>query len=1083
MENELKKLIKEKKIVPFVGAGVSLSITKKESEERMFLSWSELLNELANGLIKYGKTEEAELIKLTLKVKKTDYLKIADDIKEFFPADNLYNKILDEIFDKNINEIDASSLDLAKSIWEIDQKLVITTNYDRTLNWASSSPSDTKRWDIQSVSEQAEYMNNGLKNQTVWHLHGHIDNKKDMVLTSDSYNELYDDSKNSKFKSSYNTLQYCLLSKTFLFIGYSLDDEFMVKLLTQVCDIFEKQSSTHFILLEEGKELPLKLQKIITPIYYKSKGAPLIEKIKSLAFKNQKTVNISGKNKKIPFIGIKPRTKKSKATDVDDKVIEEHIPCNNNLPIEDYNIDGGFVGRKIEINKIKNLLYSNEDRIVSLTGSGGLGKTATALKCAYSIIGESKNPYVNVLWFSAKEDKLTSEDGIVRIESQISDFFVLMKDILKILNFEIFESFNKMEIEESIYKESIYKIFSKSRSLLIIDNLETIINTDIINFIKDIPRPSQVFITSRKGLGEIERRFPLPDFLLEDSVELFKLISKERNRKDLLILSTDAIEEKVVSVKSYPLLIKWSIGKICLGMDISEAFNKIYEGDSEISRFVFNDIFNLLSSNAKKCLYSMIIYGEKEISEHLIRHISSLTKIETTDSLKELVMSSFVYSEVKEKEKLVNTYYLMLSLTRGFIQHQLDSEPLLQQELEHKYQELSLHIESAEKSKMAFSDSLSTFGIKTEEDKVAFNYVKTAKNYLKIGDDVKAKESFESAILIAPEFTYLLSEYGKFESSIGHNEEAEKYHLKACLDSLNYSPHFSYGLFLRKQNRVPEAIRHLKKAKELNPQYLSTYNELGRTLSFEGKYEEANDNLKISLEHEDLYINYKHLNITLYYKSDNYKRWAEDFIRRGDYKSGKEKLMRSFKLIKEANSKNSFDHKNQILEKKITQDIGRVLIHNEDFDVGKRFLLKSTEIVTSKNGLYKLTEQIAFESYSILLGYLIKYSINEDNEIELYLKKAEELCFDSRSREKLQRIKERIIDSKERAGIIKFFDVKKDFGVIREDTDDEYTFINKNVITHLSSSDKYMIEGKKVTFKKAYNANPSKNHATRISVL
>ena len=219
----------------------------------------------------------------------------------------------------------------------------------------------------------------------------------------------------------------------------------------------------------------------------------------------------------------------------------EESRCLNNLPIEDYDLDGGFVGRRNEIIKIKKLLYSNQDRIISITGAGGLGKTSLALKIAYSILSEEENPYSAMIWFSAKENKLTSENGIVSIESQISDYITLLRDILSVIDKNSFDIIDKKSMREENYLEFIYDLFEKKRYLLIIDNLETIIDADIIEFIKNVPRPSQILITSRKGLGEIERRYPLPDFLLSDAVKLFRIISKERNRSDLLKLSQSNI--------------------------------------------------------------------------------------------------------------------------------------------------------------------------------------------------------------------------------------------------------------------------------------------------------------------------------------------------------------------------------------------------------------------------------------------------------------------------------------------------------------------------------------------------------------
>ncbi|WP_171017436.1 SIR2 family protein [Aliarcobacter thereius] len=1066
MEEELKKLLQNNKVIPFVGAGVSLAVKSKGSDNNLFLGWKQLLEFFANELEKYDKFDEANFVRLSLKLKKNNYLEIADEIKNFFPSDQIFFDCIEKAFNKQSNEAELSSLDLAKSIWGLNQKLIITTNYDKVLHWSSPSPNDTRRWDIQAITEQVSALSNNILHDTIWHLHGHIENKHNLILTSKSYNNLYEE---EKFGVAKRVLSHYLATKSFLFIGYSLEDSFFVNTIKKIFVSFEGLSQTHYILLERNKTLPDDLNKIIIPIYYEEKGDKLIQKINELSPKYYTTGHQLNKSTETSINLLQHK-------------IKDLIPlCNNNLPIEDYNLDGGFVGREEEIKKVKNLIYSNEDRIITITGAGGLGKTSTALKCAYSFLEDINNPFKNIIWFSAKEDKLTSDNGIVQIESQISDYALLLKNILRILDASTSMTFEKNSIEEKIYKDSIYKIFLQTRSLLIIDNLETISNQDIIDFIKDIPRPSQVLITSRKGLGEIERRHPLLDFSIEDSIELFKLIAKERNRMDLYNLSAKTIEKKVKSVRSYPLLIKWSIGKICLGMDIDKAFNEIYSGESEISQFVFNDIFNLISENSKKCLFSMIILGDKPISKYLIQHVSNLNHNEIEDSIKELIITSFIYSEVKEEieeDESTNTYYSMLSLTRGFIKFQLDSKTVLKNELISTYRNLSLQIEKSQKSKDSFENSLLEFGIKTEEDKIAFNYVKAAKNYLNIGNEAKAKESFDKAISISPELSYVLSEYGKFESSIGHNFEAEKYHLKACqIDDKNFNTHFAYGVFLRKQNNIETAIIHLKKAKKLNPRYLPIYNELGRALSFNGQYEEANKNFIISLAQKDEFINYKHLNITLHYKSDNYKRWAQELFLRKDYEKGKEKLFRSFEIIEKANKEYKFDLKNQELEKRISQDIGKIMLTLNEYDIGKEYLLKSTKYIENS----KKNTELSFGSFIILINHILNKKINEP-ELESYIKEAESLIFNQQSKNIFDAIRDKISGKNRKKGIIRFYNVEKGFGVIDTKDGVSYSFLISNLMSTLEEKDLYFLENKEVVFKEKFN-KLSKNFAKSIYII
>ena len=48
----------------------------------------------------------------------------------------------------------------------------------------------------------------------------------------------------------------------------------------------------------------------------------------------------------------------------------------NNLPILDYDADGGFVGRKNELKKLHLLILSDLNRVLTISGAGGVGKTA-----------------------------------------------------------------------------------------------------------------------------------------------------------------------------------------------------------------------------------------------------------------------------------------------------------------------------------------------------------------------------------------------------------------------------------------------------------------------------------------------------------------------------------------------------------------------------------------------------------------------------------------------------------------------------------------------------------------------------------
>ena len=63
----LQDRLRDRRIVPFAGAGVSMSVLDRVSHQPVFPSWRELLNRAADRLENEMKTAEAELIRLLLK--------------------------------------------------------------------------------------------------------------------------------------------------------------------------------------------------------------------------------------------------------------------------------------------------------------------------------------------------------------------------------------------------------------------------------------------------------------------------------------------------------------------------------------------------------------------------------------------------------------------------------------------------------------------------------------------------------------------------------------------------------------------------------------------------------------------------------------------------------------------------------------------------------------------------------------------------------------------------------------------------------------------------------------------------------
>jgi LuxR family glucitol operon transcriptional activator len=76
--------------------------------------------------------------------------------------------------------------------------------------------------------------------------------------------------------------------------------------------------------------------------------------------------------------------------------------AHHNLPIPDFD-ETGFIGRKKDVNDILKLILGN-NRVVTIMGEGGVGKTALALKVAYDILDlGAKNPFDIIFGYQLKQ--------------------------------------------------------------------------------------------------------------------------------------------------------------------------------------------------------------------------------------------------------------------------------------------------------------------------------------------------------------------------------------------------------------------------------------------------------------------------------------------------------------------------------------------------------------------------------------------------------------------------------------------------------------------------------------------------------
>ena len=271
-----------------------------------------------------------------------------------------------------------------------------------------------------------------------------------------------------------------------------------------------------------------------------------------------------------------------------------------------------FVGRETELEAIirKILNIKKENKVFTIKGSGGLGKTTIVSKAVDEI-----------------SKRHLFKDGIKFVSCE------------KILNYKGFE--NEMTIAFDMnnateFQEQLEKINLEEERLIILDNLETVLNNDesyiIKELIKFISKYATIIITSREILNDnnLEEIYELKSFSTDESELLFKKIYNKlniKNKKDNNKLR-EIVLEKFLNNNAFAITLV--ANNLSTGKDIDAIVKELEENFDEVTQDKeLMDIFNKEADSnieRKMSLYHSVNYSYKKLKdkERLALEIISL---------------------------------------------------------------------------------------------------------------------------------------------------------------------------------------------------------------------------------------------------------------------------------------------------------------------------------------------------------------------------------------------------------------------------------------------------------------------------
>ncbi len=323
------------------------------------------------------------------------------------------------------------------------------------------------------------------------------------------------------------------------------------------------------------------------------------------------------------------------------------------------------LGRLIEMS-----LRDPRTAVTSLVGLGGMGKTALATWATLRAYDTELFEFIVSL--TAKDRELTST-GIIGLEKYLTSYERLLDEILEVLQFA---DLKPLPIHEK--EEQVRLLIGSGRGLLYVDNLETVDDARVIQFLDDLPVGTRAILTSRRSRVRVAvRPVDIPQMTDAEIAAFVTMLAKQPAFRHVAGI-TPAEAARVGSAwNGIPLAIRWALSRSsspAQAIAAADAATAVGAHGEELLEFSFRRVFESLEPVQRQILQVLAIL-QQPIPIEAVAASTGGGSLEVIDSLDDLVTDSLV---MREFDTLRNDYsYTLLPITRAFVRHDMRSQVAL----------------------------------------------------------------------------------------------------------------------------------------------------------------------------------------------------------------------------------------------------------------------------------------------------------------------------------------------------------------------------------------------------------------------
>ncbi|MGF6311912.1 LuxR family glucitol operon transcriptional activator [Bradyrhizobium sp. i1.8.4] len=506
---------------------------------------------------------------------------------------------------------------------------------------------------------------------------------------------------------------------------------------------------------------------------------------------------------------------------------DESTKLLHNLPQVEFD-DTGFVGREKELGELKRALTGSYP-VVTVVGEGGLGKTALALKACYDLLDDEEARLDAIVWTTAKATKLTLTEMQV-IEGAISSSLGIIESATALLGRQT----------ETSAMDDLLTHLRNNRILLVIDNLETVIDQNIRNLVRQVPPGSRILFTTRIGLGAFDFPVPLSPLASKEAAFYFRRTARVWGVNDLASATPKVVDGYCEKLQHNPLFIKWFIQSVRSGRRPTV----LTSDPTVLLQFCLQNVFNSLSADSRTVASTLAsVNGSQSVAS--LAFYTDLDSLTIQSALSVLVTSNLLSVE-RGRSSEDEDRYTLSALARMYIQKFI--RPPLEEQKKLISKQNALRSAQEEFSSQAGADifDMKNVFVRDKDDYIVAKILTRALECVFRKDCTEAETQIQRANDLSPNYfeVHRVKARLHIEQEDYFSAETE-YEAAISLAPQRAPLRLWYAGFLSWQLGDQErALAQLLKAEELAPNSAYVKIECARVFQYQRKFSEADARLR-----------------------------------------------------------------------------------------------------------------------------------------------------------------------------------------------------------------------------------------------